>query len=220
MGHPRGQTVPDLSLAMGMLAAPLRAQLAARGMTQAHLASRLWCDRSRVSRALSGREMPSRDLVERISEHLGADVDATRRRWQEVDRIRRQIRGERAEGGWPPEDLGSYADLLRALAGLVRERGLSQRELIRRDRSCTLRRSTVGAVLRGQRSASRDVVSAMVRACGVDDPECLAAWDEAWQRLGRPHRQEQHDRQVAGYRQRRYIQAISQQVIPEIRRWR
>jgi hypothetical protein len=168
---------------------------------------------------MSGREVPSLHLIDRVAELLGADADETRSRWQVVDRIRRRARAERTGGG-PSDDLGSYADLLRALGDLIRDRGLSQRDLVQRDQSYTLRRSTVGAVLRGQRSASRDVVIAIVRACGVGDPACRMAWDDAWQRLGRPHRQEQHERQVTGYRQCRYMQAISLQVIPEIWRWR
>jgi transcriptional regulator with XRE-family HTH domain len=207
-----GSASPDLASALHELRTPLHEQMAAKRVSQSQLARQVLCDRSRISRALSGREVPSRELVERIAGQLGVGVGETRRRWQEVDRIRRRARGE----GGPPEDLCSYADLIGALSHLIQGRDLSHRELIRRDRSHTLRRSTVGAVLRGQRSASRDVVSAIVRACGVDDPVCQAAWDDAWQRLGRSHRQEQHDRQVSGYRQRRYMQASSW----EIWRWR
>jgi hypothetical protein len=211
-----GSISPDLASALHELRTPLHEQMDTKRVSQGRLSRQVLCDRSRISRALSGREVPSRELVERIAGQLGADVNETRRRWQEVDRIRRQARDERADGV-PPEDLGNYTDLLRALGDLIKRSGLSQRELVLRDRSRTLRRSTVGAVLRGQRSASRDVVNAIVRACGVDDPVCQAAWDDAWQRLGRPHRQEQHDRQVSGYRQRRYMQASSWQ---EMWRWR
>jgi transcriptional regulator with XRE-family HTH domain len=164
------------------------------------------CDRSRVSRALAGPEVPSWAMIENLAGQLGVDQEEIRRRWGEVDKARRRARGERA-GGWPPEDLGGYTDLLRAIADLIRDQGLSQREVARRDRSRTLRRSTVGAVLRGQRSASRTLVAAIVRTCGVDDPACLQAWDEVWERWGRPRRQELHDRQVTGYRQLRYVTA-------------
>jgi transcriptional regulator with XRE-family HTH domain len=213
----------DLSLAVQTLVTPLRDRMEASGLSQAQLARTLCWDRSRVSRALSGRETPSRQLIEGIAEMLGADVDETRQQWLEADRIRRRARTdrvtrtERAAIGGPPDDLVSYADLLRALGDLVRGSGLSQRQVVLRDHSCTLRRSTVGAVLRGQRSASRDVVIAIVRACGVDDDSCVAAWEAAWQRFGRPHRDEQHHRQVTGYRQRQYMQATSHW---EARRWR
>jgi transcriptional regulator with XRE-family HTH domain len=104
MGRSGSQMAQDLPMALETLAVPLRDQLAARGLSQTRLAMELWCDRSRVSRALSGREVPSRQLIEGIAELLGADVDETRRRWHEADRIRRRARtsGRRASDDLQP----------------------------------------------------------------------------------------------------------------------
>jgi transcriptional regulator with XRE-family HTH domain len=165
------------------------------------------CDRSRVSRALSGREVPPRDLIERIAAALGDDIGETRRRWDHADIVRRQARACRAGGG-PPDGLDRYTDLLQALRDLLRGRGISQRQLVQRDQSGRLRRSTVGAVLRGERTAQRTVVIAIVRACGVSDT-AAAAWATAWWRLGRPHQQEQHRRRREGYERRAYAEMMS-----------
>ena len=77
------------------------------------------------------------------------------------------------------------------------ERGVSQRELPRRD--YRLRRSTRRAVLRGERAAQRSMVIAIVRGCGVSDA-AEQAWAATWWRLGRPHQDEQRRRRWDGYR--------------------
>ena len=177
------------------LVRPLHDQMEEQGLSQARLGIQLGCDRSRVSRALSGREVPPLHLVEQIAEALGADVDQARRRWIHADAIRRKTRACEAGGG-PPDGLYTYTDLLRALRDLMRGRGVTQRELTRRDHR--LRRSTVGAVLRGERAARPGMVIAIVRACGVNDaPE--QAWATAWWRLGQPHQEERRRRRWQGY---------------------
>ena len=148
------------------LVGPLRYQMEEQGLSQARLGIRLGCDRSRVSRALSGREVPPLHLIEQIAEAVGADVAQSRRRWIHADAIRWKARACEAGGG-PPDGLYAYADFLGALRDLMRGRGVTQRELIRRDHR--LRRSTVGAVLRGERAATRGMVIAIVRACGVSN---------------------------------------------------
>lgn len=72
---------------------------------------------------------------------------------------------------------------MRALRHLLRAQGISERELERRDRQ--LRRSTVGAVLRGDRGARLEMVTAIVRVCGVRG-EAAQAWADAWARLSQP----------------------------------
>ncbi len=96
----------------------------------------------------------------------------------------------------PPPGVVAYADLLRALRDLLRARGISQRELARRDHR--LNRSTVGAVLRGERSARLDMVIAIVRACGAS-AEAEDVWASTWWDTGRPHQIEQHRRRRDGY---------------------
>lgn len=82
---------------------------------QAQIGGRLGCDRSRVSRALGGKEIPSRRLIEQIALILDAHAverglqfgpltEPTMRRWQEADNARRaaarRAAGRRAPG--PP----------------------------------------------------------------------------------------------------------------------
>ena len=100
------------------LVKPLRIAMREQGLSQAQLGLRLGCDRSRVSRALSAREVPPRHLIMQIAETLGADVSAVQRRWARNDARRRNARARTAAcaaGGGPPPTLDAYADLLRAL---------------------------------------------------------------------------------------------------------
>lgn len=137
------------------LVRPLRHRMSQLGWSQEQLGARLGCDRSRVSRALSGREVPPQHLIEQIAKAIGADADRAIRRWEHADQLRRNARRPPPDpaasatplAGGPPAGLQTYADLLRGLRDLMHECRVSQRELCRRDHR--LRRSTVGAVLRG-----------------------------------------------------------------------
>lgn len=162
----------------------LRTRLQERGLTQGQVALRINCHPSTVSRALSGGSIPPRDMTRRIADLLEVDVSAL---MAEADMIRRHGRTSRADG-FPPDGLASYTDLLAALRDLLAARDLSHRELVQRDRSEVLRRSTVGAVLRGERSGRQDIVLAIVRACGVSTA-ATEAWDAAWREVGQPVRE-------------------------------
>lgn len=177
------------------LVKPMRVQMREQRLSQAQLAIRLGCDRSRVSRTLSARELPPRHLILQIAEMLGVDVAAAERRWARNKARMRNARA-RAAGGGPPPGLRTYADLLSGLRDLLSLQGVSQRELTRRDHQ--LSRSTVGAVLRGERSARQAMVIAIVRACAVSK-QAEQAWAAAWWSLGRPHQIEQHRRRREGY---------------------
>lgn len=165
----------------------LRARMRERGLSQGQVALAVRCHPSRVSRALSGQSVPPRHLIEQIAHHLGVDVPEVMRQWADADAIRREGDVCRADGG-PPDSLTSYSGLLAALRDLLAARGLSHRSLVGRDQSGLLRRSTVGAVLRDERSLRLDVVMAIVRACGVS-AGAADAWGAAWQDLGQPHRE-------------------------------
>jgi len=168
------------------LVAPLRVAMIEQGLTYGQLGYRLGRHRSRVSRALSGRALPARDRVLQLARILRADETAVERQW---GRAADKMRDPRARwqaytaGGAPPARLTTHMDLMHALRGLLRDRGISQRELERLEPE--LRRSTVGAVLRGQRGAHLDQVAAIVRTCGVRD-EAARAWEDAWARLSLP----------------------------------
>jgi hypothetical protein len=122
----------------------------------------------------------------RIAEECGASADTAKRLWAAADAIRRQ-RPAREADGHPPVDLADYPAFVRALRDLLDRRGISRRELERRDQSGLLRRSTVGTHLRLKYPlSSRDVTLVMVRACGVTEA-AVAEWADMWEQLGRPH---------------------------------
>jgi len=164
----------------------LRDAMSERGRAQKQLARVAGVDRSTVSRWLSGRMLPPLEPLLQIAADLHADVVTVRHQWDLAAEAMRdpQVRREAYQaGGAPPARLVSHADLMRALRGLLRARGISQRELERRDPR--LRRSTVGAMLRRERGARLDMVTAITRACDVQG-EAAAAWADAWARLSRP----------------------------------
>jgi transcriptional regulator with XRE-family HTH domain len=181
------------------LVGPVRALMTARGLSRAQLAIRIGCDRSRVSRALSARDLPPRHLIIEIARSLGMDAAPAEQQWVRCKLRRRDAHARDtavAAGGGPPPDIRTRYDLLGALRDLMATRGISQRELARRH--YWLRRSTVGAALRGDIAIREDLVWTIVRACGVTQ-DAQAAWRDAWRRVGRPHQQQQHRRRRDGY---------------------
>lgn len=183
------------------LVAPLRAAMTAQGITYGQLGYRLGRDRSRASRALSGRVLPTRDRVVQLARILGVDETAVRHQW---DRAALRMcdpcarRDARVAGGAPPSRLASHEDVMRALRDLLKDRGISQRELERLDSE--LCRSTVGAMLRGARGASLYQVAAIVRACGVSGP-AASAWEAAWRQYCLPDLAERQRRAEAWLRE-------------------
>lgn len=168
------------------LVMPLRDAMSDQGRTQKRLARLADVDRSTVSRWLSGRMLPPLEPLLRIAADLHADAVMVERQWDLAAEAMRDPQARREAylaGSAPPARLVSHADLMRALRGLLRARGISQRELERRDPR--LRRSTVGAVLRGERGADLHTVTAITRACGVQG-EAARAWVDAWERLSKP----------------------------------
>jgi transcriptional regulator with XRE-family HTH domain len=193
----RGRSDAAEAPVLRALVRPLRRRMEELELSQGQVALKARCDRSRVSRVLSGRELPPLQLTLRVAAVLGVDTNKVRRRWARADSIRRREEMCR-KGGGPPQDMLTYQDLLTALRNLLAGYGISQRELVRRDCTGTLTRSTVGAVLRGERSARREVVAAMVAACGVSQA-AASAWQEAWHRIGLPHQRRVHQRRCEGY---------------------
>lgn len=163
----------------------LRDMLDEHGRSYASLADEIRYDQSWVSRALSGRVMPPQPLILLVAEKCGASADTAKRLWAAADANRRQ-RPAREADGHPPVDLADYPAFVVALRDLLDRRGISQRELVRRDQSGLLRRSTVGTHLRLERPLSRDVTLAMVRACGAAKA-AVAKWTDMWDQLGWPN---------------------------------
>ncbi|MFF5265445.1 helix-turn-helix domain-containing protein [Actinomadura viridis] len=195
------------------LAVRLRRRLHELGLSQAALAGRSGCHPSTVSRVMSGKLVPTPYLARQLGRALQMDADGL---VQEVEEVRRQDRARRAAGG-PPADLRSYDEMLTALRQLLREQRVSQRELERLDPK-RLRRSTVGAVLRGERSASHEITIAIVTACRVTGDE-MQAWHAAWQKLGRPYRARAHERRVEGMWRRRRSAGWTMQDLMQAGRW-
>ena len=187
---------------------------------QAQIGGRLGCDRSRVSRALGGEELPARRLIEEITIIIDAHAmkldppgrplkEETMRRWEHADALRRRraaewvriaprIRTVSADGE-PPAVMNTYDDLLQALNALVNARFGSQRAMCRVHRD--LVRPTVSAALRDRNSLSVELLDAILGACGVRGQD-HRAWLDAWWRLGWPRREAALERQRRGYDER------------------
>jgi transcriptional regulator with XRE-family HTH domain len=200
----------------------LRAATHDRGLTHSQVALRIRRDRSVISRALAGQRLPSRSAALEIAQVVGADVDEVARLWAKADALRRQGWACAATGG-PPDGLATHRDFLGALRGLLAGRGMSQRDVVARDASGTLRRSTVGAVLRGERGAQRAVVLAIVEACGVRG-EAATAWASAWEACSQPDLRRRHARRDNAYywlkwRQRRAEAVAGRSIAPRVARW-
>ncbi len=187
---------------------------------QAQIGGRLGCDRSRVSRALGGEELPARRLIEEITVIIDAHAveldppgrplrEETMRRWEHADSIRRRRAAEWARitpriravpaDGEPPAVMDTHDDLLQALNALVAARFGSQRAMCRVHRD--LVRPTVNAALRDRNSLSVEMLDSILRACGVQG-EDHRAWLDAWWRLGWPRRKTALERQRRGYDER------------------
>jgi hypothetical protein len=160
--------------------------MTAQGITYGQLGYRIGRDRSRASRALSGRVLPTKDRVLQIARILGVDETTVEQRW-DLAAIKMRDPGARQEarmaGGAPPSRLANNQAVMDALRNLLDDRGISQRELERLEPQ--LRRSTVGAMLRGARGASLYRVAAIVRACAVHGP-AASAWEAAWEQYCLP----------------------------------
>lgn len=78
---------------------------------------------------------------------------------------------------------------------IIRKVG-SHRELVRQDKSGQLTRSTIGAILRYERSVSHDVLIQVLTVCGLSGKE-REAWMDAWERYGLPRREAMDDRRRA-----------------------
>jgi Helix-turn-helix domain len=198
----RRRSVAPCDDALRALITWVHTRLDEQELSYTQLAREIRYDRSWISRALSGRRMPPWPLIEQIATRCDACGETARELWAAADTTRRRHLTRETEGH-PPPDLDGYPEFCRALRDLVDRRGISQRELVRRDETGLLRRSTVGAVLSMQRSARREVTIAIVRACGVRDA-AIEHWAAAWDHLGRPNRQamDQRRRQIAHSRLR------------------
>lgn len=200
LGRQRGPIAP-CAPARQVLVRRLRAAVDAAELSYSQLAREVGYHPASVSRVLSGRSASTWRLIERIAARCGVPIDTAQALAENAGIDCSEGRLQGGIGGYPPADLAAYQPFLDALRHVPAWAGLSQREVVRRDSTGLLCRSTVGAVLRGERSASREVTIAIVRACGVSEA-AVAAWAVAWHRAGQPFRDamEQQRRQIAYHR--------------------
>jgi transcriptional regulator with XRE-family HTH domain len=186
MGRPR-VAVASRDAALGLLIRWVHARLDETGTTYDQVAHDIAYSRSWVSRALCGRRLPPWQLIEVIVRRCGASPREARKLWEaaEAAQSRRQVKRISAP---PPPDVDSWRDMYDALGDLITSRVGSHRELVRKDESGQLTRSTIGAILRHERSLSHDVLIRVLAVCELDDDE-RQAWMDAWERYGKPRRE-------------------------------
>jgi hypothetical protein len=173
--------------ALGTLVRWVHARLDENGVTYDEIAHDLTYSRSWVSRGSCGRRLPPWELVEAVASRCGASRTDARKLWEAADASQRRRR-VRVAAGTPPEGITSWQGMYDALGDLIAGRAGSQRALVRRDKSGQLRRATVGAIVRHDRSLSYDVLIQILAACEVTSSE-KEKWLDTWQRWGRQRRE-------------------------------
>ena len=167
------------------LALWLREQRQRAGLSFTELSKSTGLSPRTLSRASSGRALPTLPVVERYAAGCRADAARARKLWKSArlgaasrDGVHHEADGDTLR----PEYIVNFAQLraamieLRALAG-----DPTLRELEERAGSGMLPRSTVNLILRGRGRPRRDVLRAFVGACGVRESQ-VPAWDQAWLR--------------------------------------
>jgi hypothetical protein len=190
MGRPR-VLIASNDAALRSLIRWVHARLDETDTTYQQVADDVSYSRSWVSRALCGRRLPPWQLIETIARRCEASPREARKLWEaaEAAQLRRHVR---RIGTPPPPDIASWPDMYDALGHLITSKVGSHRELVRKDESGQLTRSTIGAILRYERSLSRDVLIRVLTVCEFSDKE-REAWMDAWERYGRPRREAMDD---------------------------
>jgi transcriptional regulator with XRE-family HTH domain len=194
MGRPR-VLVASNDVALGSLTRWVHARLDETGTIYEQVADDVGYSRSWVSRALCGRRLPPWRLVQKIAKLCGASPDEARKLWEAADAAQRRRQPKRIAIP-PPSDVSSWEDMYDALGDLITTKIGSHRELVRKDKGGQLTRSTIGAILRHDRSLSQDVLIRVLTVCELSDEE-QEAWMRVWERYGRPRREFMEERRRA-----------------------
>lgn len=194
MGRPRVLAASG-DAALTALTRWVHAELNAAAVSYEQIARDVYCSRSSVSRALCGRQLPPWTLVEAVAVRCEASPWEARRLWDVAETSLRR-RQARTVARTPVSRIDSWLSMYQALGDLIVARVGSQRELVRRDSSGLLSRSTLGAILRFDRSLSYEVLIQILALCEVGDAE-RAEWMVAWERWGEPRRRAMDDRRRA-----------------------
>jgi hypothetical protein len=153
MGRPR-TLVASGDVALGSLIRWVHDRLDDTGITYEHVASDMAYSRPWVSRALSGRKLPPWHLIETVAERCGASTGEARKLWDAANAAQRRRETRMRKATYPPLVIDSWKGMYDALGDLISRRVGSHRELARRDESRRITRSTIGAILRYERSLS------------------------------------------------------------------
>jgi transcriptional regulator with XRE-family HTH domain len=191
MGRPR-MLIASGDAALGSLIRWVHDRLDETGTTYEQVAGDVVYSRSWVSRALCGRRLPPWQVIEATAVRCRASTDEARRLWEAAGAAQSRRETRRRKATYPPSDIDSWQCMYDALGDLISRRVGSHRELARRDTSGRLTRSTIGAILRYERSLSHDVLDQVLIACGVSGIE-REAWMDAWERYGGPRRDEMEE---------------------------
>ena len=186
MGRPR-TLVASGDAALGSLIRWVHDRLDETGITYEEVASDMAYSRPWVSRALSGRKLPPWQLIETVAKRCMASTGEARKLWDAANAAQRRRETRMRKTTYPPLVIDSWGSMYDSLGDLISRRVGSHRELARRDASGRLTRSTIGAILRYERSLSYDVLDQVLVVCGVSGME-REAWMDAWERYGEPRR--------------------------------
>ncbi|MFK4272459.1 helix-turn-helix domain-containing protein [Streptomyces milbemycinicus] len=172
-------------------ASALRAMRSRAGQpTLAEMSQRSGVCTASLSDAHNGRGLPTWRTVDGYVRACGGDPALWRSRWEGARLAQRTGHAEdhhaalinrwaRTRQLTPPQWVKSEAELARLLDHMRRFRGLSLRDVARR--SGGFSHHTFGAVLRGDRPVTADILAAILHACRVD-PGAAQRWLSA---LGR-----------------------------------
>jgi len=186
MGRPR-LLVASGDAALGSLIRWVHDRLEETETTYQQIASDMTYSRPWVSRALCGRRLPPWQVIEAAAIRCSASTDEARRLWEAARNAQLRREGRRRKATRPPSDIDSWGSMYDALDDLITRRAGSHRQLAKKDTSGRLTRSTIGAILRYERSLSYDVLDQVLVTCGVSGVE-REAWMDAWERYGKPRR--------------------------------
>ncbi len=198
----RENAVADVTKQLTELVLWLRAQRRLRGLTYAAMAQKTDYTASMLSRAASGRTVPSWKVVEAYARACRADLRTAKRLWRTARWADQQQRGrDRTEEflnaaiaakfynilAAKPQLIDTFAKLRLGMIGLRAKNGhpslveLQERAGRAPNGRRRLPASSLGAVLRSEASPRRGHVTAFVAAMGAP-PDTVMAWAEAWER--------------------------------------
>ncbi|MGY0466821.1 helix-turn-helix domain-containing protein [Kitasatospora sp. cg17-2] len=198
----RENAVADVTKQLTELVLWLRAQRRLRGLTYAAMAQKTDYTASMLSRAASGRTVPSWKVVEAYTRACRADLRTAKRLWRTARWADQQQRGrDRTEEflnaaiaakfynilAAKPQLIDTFAKLRLGMIGLRAKNGhpslveLQERAGRTPNGRRRLPASSLGAVLRSEASPRRGHVTAFVAAMGAP-PDTVMAWAEAWER--------------------------------------